>query len=79
MSSDDLLDNLPTHDVEPRAGERIRRRAQAALHHERQLLGRPIARRVSRTYTRAIEPTLVVGACVVYLAWAVQATLALMH
>ena len=78
-SEDETLPVLPDHDIDPRVGERIRRRAQAALASERRLVDRPHLARASRFYSRAIEPTLVVGACIVYLDWAIRATLALMH
>ena len=78
-SEDERLPALVAHDIDPRIAERIRRRAHAVLESERALVGRPLAARASRLYSRAIEPTLVVGACVIYLEWAVRATLALMH
>ncbi len=78
MSSDDEMD-LARHDVDPVIAERIRRRAHAALRSERELAERPVLARMERVYSRAIEPTLVVGACVVYLGWAAQVTLALLR
>jgi len=70
---DDLLDQLgalPSHDVTPETAARIARIARAALADS--------ARtphwfaELGRFYTRVIEPPLVLGACAVYLVWAVQ-------
>lgn len=77
-AEDESLPALVAHDMDAHVAARIRRRAQATLASERALIGRPLAARASRIYSRAIEPGLVVVACVVYLSWAIQTTLALM-
>lgn len=70
---DDLLDQLgalPSHDVTPETAARIARTARAALADSARTpawLGE-----LGRLYTRVIEPPLVLGACTVYLVWAVQ-------
>jgi hypothetical protein len=69
------LSNLPPQDVSPERGERIRRRAQAALTRERELADRPTLAAFSRFYSSRLEPALVVTASVVYLSWAISQTL----
>jgi hypothetical protein len=78
-SSEDNLQSLASHDLDPIIAGRIRRRALAVLESERALAERPALARAARVYSRAIEPALVVGACVVYLGWAAQVTLALLR
>lgn len=81
-SEDDLLSalgSLPMADVPDELGERIQKRAHVVLAAERRLAARPGLRRASRIYSRAIEPVLVVSACVVYLGWAASVTLALLR
>lgn len=72
----DALD-LPEHDVDLPASERIRRRAQRAFARRAALAAHPRLARVERLYARAVEPALVTGACALYLAWAAQHVLAL--
>lgn len=69
---------LPTHDVDPRVGERIRRRARAALAEERRLLDRPLLARASRAWNGALEPALAAGVVGIYLAWLARTVLPLM-
>lgn len=79
---DDLssaLGSLPVGDVPRPVADRIQGRAHVVLERERQLAERPLLRRASRIYSGAIEPTLVAGACAIYLYWAFSAAFALLH
>lgn len=81
-SEDDLtlaLGSLPVADVDPRVAASIRGRAGIVLAHERKLVGRPGMRRLSRAYSRVLEPTVVVALCISYVYWGLNATLALFH
>lgn len=70
---DDLLAQLgalPSHDVAPEAAARIGRTARAVFVDNART---PTwLSSLERFYTRVIEPPLVLGACAVYLVWAVQ-------
>jgi hypothetical protein len=62
---------LPEPPIDDLMVERVRRRAQAALAEEKELIARPIRRGVGRALWR-IEPFLVAAACIIYLVWAVE-------
>lgn len=79
-TEDDLasrLGSLPTADVEDAVARRIGGRARVVLGREARLAKRPGLRRASRLYDGTVEPALVATACVVYLWWALDATLAI--
>jgi hypothetical protein len=81
-AEDDLLSalgSLPSGDVDARVARRIEKRAHSLLEQERRNLERPGVRRVARLYSRAIEPTLVAGACAIYLYSAFSAVFALLN
>lgn len=73
------LPELVSHDVDAVTADRIRSRAHALLRHERARAANPTLARAARLYDRTLEPALVIGACVVYLAWAAERTLELMR
>jgi hypothetical protein len=78
-SEDDLLRSLPSHDVAPRAADEIRRRAHVLLRQQEQRLKHPAAVWWTTCYHRVVEPALLIGLGLSYLAWTVQETVALAH
>ena len=75
---DELAPLAGSADVEPRASERMRLRAQNVLSRERRLAQRPWLARAERIYSGGIEPLFVASTVAGYLAWAVH-QLMLMH
>lgn len=71
---DDRLARLPRAEIDDLRAERVRRLAQAELGRSR-ALGRLVP--VADLWARVVTPALLVSACGVYLAWAVQAADAL--
>jgi hypothetical protein len=76
---EDLLANLPSHDVDPQRAERIRHRAHAILGERARRQSHPIAFWVSTGYHRVVEPVALIALGLGYLAWTVQDTVALLH
>ncbi len=66
----DLVAHLPRVDARPEAADRVRREACALLHRGRSAPGRARVR-VTRIYTRVLEPVLLLGTIVLSLSWAV--------
>ena len=67
--NDELLAKLaalPEHDIDDWRRERTRTRAHRALLRRRRLAA------ADRTWSRYLEPALVSGLSVAYLAWAIQ-------
>jgi len=62
---DEVLADLPEHDVDPETAARIARRARAAL-------VRPEPSRLEQWYGRLVEPALVLGVGGVYFVWAIR-------
>jgi hypothetical protein len=62
---------LPQPQIDELMVERVRRRAQAALAKEKQLIAHPIRRSIGRALWR-VEPIFVAAACIVYLVWAME-------
>jgi hypothetical protein len=77
MSEDDELKHLPGAPLDQLWSERVRRRAQATLSDERRLIAHPLLRTAGHLWNRVAVPTLLVTACVIYVAWAVSFTAAL--
>jgi len=69
---------LPTHDVEPRLRDRIRREALHELRREHAMRDHPARRRLRRAYDRALEPGLLAVGSAAYLTWAVMEVLAIL-
>ena len=67
---EDKLASLPAHDVDPRVGEKIRRRAQATLREERDLVGQTWTLRFRRAWD-FFEPVMSTGVVGSYLFWMV--------
>lgn len=81
-NEDDLastLGSLPGADVGDDVARRIQGRARVVLRREARLKESPGLRRASRLYDGTVEPALVATACVVYLWWALDATMALLR
>jgi hypothetical protein len=70
---DRRLAGLPAPALDDLTAERVRKRAQAELAHERGLAARPVA----RVWSRFVTPTLLAGAVASYLFWALQVSAAL--
>ena len=70
---------LPERDLDPDGAERQRRRALAVLARQRRLAERPVWGPLVNAWDQALEPSLVVGACVVYLGWAAGRVLQILH
>jgi len=68
----DRLKELPSRSPDDLHGERVRRRAQAALTDERKLAARPWLRPAVRVWQRAVVPGFCVGATAMYLFWALN-------
>lgn len=71
--SDDELKALPTIAPSDALRERTLRRARARYVDEHAMAGRPVLRRVQRTWAELVAPGLLVGATAMYLVWAVNA------
>ena len=77
MNDDSLLRSLPERDVEPRVAERIRRRAHVILREEQRGLSHRRGAFWSSCYHRFVEPAVLIGLGLTYLAWTVHDTVAL--
>lgn len=75
----DALAALPRADIDPRAAEALRRRAQRVLAREVELQDRPVARTWDRVWGRRIEPALLAGSSAYYLIWALATVVAAGH
>lgn len=73
------LGSLPVADIGSDVSRRILGRAHTVLGREQRLAERPFLRRAARFYDGTLEPALAATACCVYLYWAVNVTLALLH
>lgn len=71
---EDPLRSLPTPDIDAEAAERIRRRAHAILGAR---ANRANAGGWPRVYYQFVEPAVLIGLSLVFLAWTVQDTVAL--
>lgn len=78
-SEDDPLRNLPCYDVSPHAAGEIQRRAHVLLREREQRSKHPAAAWWATCYHRVVEPALLIGLGLGYLAWTVQETVALAH
>jgi hypothetical protein len=76
---EDPLRSLPPYDVDPRLSEHIRRRAHWILSERRRRLSHPVVFWWSTCYHRVLEPAVLIGLGLGYLALTVQETVALFH
>jgi len=74
-TEEDPLRSLRSLDIEPEGAERIRRRAHAIL--GARANDANAGRAWSRVYHQLVEPAVLIGMALVFLAWTVQDTVAL--
>ena len=75
----DALPSLPVYDVGAGAAGRIRRGALAALERDAWRAAHPAASRLALWYRHALEPAVLIGLALSYVAWSVAGTLAMLH
>ena len=77
-NQDEMLAQLPEHDVDRWRSERIRSRAKEVMRREASPASRILAR-LEWLYGRTLEPVIVFGVGTAYFIWAVQSVIELLQ